>query len=111
MGEVWWPNSPEPVRRQVALKLIKEGIGTKEIIARFEAERQALALMSHPNIARILDAGSTREGQPFFVMELVTGQPLTTYCDENKLSIDDRLQLFMTSVPGPACPSKRDHPS
>ncbi|HMP78577.1 MAG TPA: serine/threonine-protein kinase [Pirellulaceae bacterium] len=100
MGEVWVAEQSEPVRRQVALKLIKEGIGTKEIIARFEAERQALALMSHPNIARILDAGSTREGQPFFVMELVTGQPLTTYCDENKLSIDDRLQLFMDVCSG-----------
>ncbi len=94
MGEVWVAEQSMPVKRRVALKLIKDGVGSKEIIARFEAERQALALMNHPNIARILDAGTTAEGQPFFVMELVAGKPLTTWCDENQLSVDDRLKLF-----------------
>lgn len=94
MGEVWVADQAEPVKRRVAIKLIKEGIGSKEIIARFDAERQALALMNHPNISRILDAGTTPEGQPFFAMELVQGQPLTTFCDENRLSIDERLKLF-----------------
>jgi len=94
MGEVWVAEQAEPVKRRVALKLIKGGVGSKEIIARFEAERQALALMNHPNIARILDAGTTPDGQPYFAMELVQGKPLTTYCDENRLSIDERLELF-----------------
>lgn len=84
----------EPVKRRVALKVIKDWGSSKEILARFEAERQALAMMNHPNIARILDAGTTPDGQPFFAMELVQGQPLTEYCDENRLSIDDRLTLF-----------------
>jgi serine/threonine protein kinase/Tfp pilus assembly protein PilF len=95
MGEVWVAEQSEPVKRRVALKLIKGGLGSRESIARFEAERQALALMNHPNIARILDAGTTAEGQPYFVMELVAGQPLTQYCDENRLSIDQRLKLFL----------------
>jgi serine/threonine protein kinase len=85
----------EPVRRRVALKLIRgNATGSREVIARFEAERQALALMNHPNIARILDAGATVDGHPFFVMELVTGKSLTQYCDHHKLSIEDRLRLF-----------------
>lgn len=100
MGEVWVAEQSEPVRRRVALKLIKGGVGSKEIIARFEAERQALALMNHPNIARILDAGTTPDGQPYFVMELVAGKPLTQYCDENKLSIDQRLKLFIDVCAG-----------
>jgi serine/threonine protein kinase/tetratricopeptide (TPR) repeat protein len=94
MGEVWMAEQSEPVKRRVALKVIKAGIGSKEILARFEAERQALALMNHPNIARILDAGTTPEGQPYFAMELVNGKPLTTYCDDNRLSVDERLHLF-----------------
>ncbi len=100
MGEVWVAEQSAPVKRRVALKLIKEGFGSKEVIARFEAERQALALMNHPNIARILDAGTTDQGQPYFVMELVSGKPLTTYCDENRLSIDQRLKLFMQACSG-----------
>ncbi len=100
MGDVWVAEQSQPVKRRVALKLIKEGIGSKEVIARFDAERQALAMMNHPNIARILDAGTTAQGQPFFVMELVAGQPLTTYCDENRLSIDQRLRLFMDVCSG-----------
>lgn len=95
MGEVWKAEQLEPVKRQVAVKVIKAGFGSKEILARFEAERQALAMMDHPNIARILDAGTTSAGQPFFAMELVQGMPLTAYCDEKKLSINERLQLFI----------------
>jgi serine/threonine protein kinase len=95
MGEVWMAEQKEPVRRRVALKLIRgNATGSREVIARFEAERQALALMNHPNIARILDAGATVDGHPFFVMELVTGKSLTQYCDHHKLSIEDRLRLF-----------------
>ena len=85
----------EPVRRKVALKIIKLGMDTKQIIARFEAERQALALMDHANIARVLDAGATGAGRPYFVMELVPGITITEYCDKNKLSIPERLELFL----------------
>src|SRR5438094_4036630 len=85
----------EPVRRRVALKVIKLGMDTKSVIARFEAERQALALMDHPNIARVLDAGATETGRPYFVMELVRGIKITEYCDQNKLSTDERLTLFV----------------
>jgi eukaryotic-like serine/threonine-protein kinase len=94
MGTVWLAEQSEPVKRRVALKLIKSGVGSKEILARFEGERQALALMNHPNIARILDAGTTDDGQPYFVMELVVGTPLTRYCDDNRIGIDERLSLF-----------------
>jgi len=93
-GVVWMAEQEEPVRRRVALKIIKLGMDTKAVIARFEAERQALALMEHPNIARILDAGATDTGRPFFVMELVRGVPITQYCDENNLSTPARLVLF-----------------
>jgi serine/threonine protein kinase len=95
MGEVWMAEQKEPVKRRVALKLIKTGLDNKQVIARFEAERQALAMMDHPNIARVLDAGTTPQGQPFFVMELVQGIPFNSYCDQNKLSIDQRLRLFI----------------
>jgi WD40 repeat protein len=94
MGTVWMAQQQEPVKRLVALKVIKAGMDSRRVLARFEAERQALALMSHPNIARILDAGTTERGQPFFVMELVKGVPLTRYCDERQLSVADRLQIF-----------------
>ncbi len=94
MGEVWLAEQSLPVKRRVALKLIKAEIGSKEVTARFDAERQALALMNHPNIASILDVGTTEDGQPFFVMELVQGQPLTTYCDQNRLELNERLRLF-----------------
>jgi len=93
-GVVWMAEQEEPVRRRVALKIIKLGMDTKAVIARFEAERQALALMDHPNIARILDAGATDTGRPFFVMELVRGVPITQYCDENNLPTPARLALF-----------------
>src|ERR1022692_4982963 len=86
-GVVYMAEQEEPVRRRVALKVIKLGMDTKSVIARFEAERQALALMDHPNIARVLDAGATDTGRPYFVMELVRGIKITDYCDQNNLSI------------------------
>jgi serine/threonine protein kinase len=81
------------MHRKVALKLIKPGMDTREVIARFEAERQALALMDHPNIARVLDAGTTDSGRPYFVMELVKGVPITDYCDQNQLTPAERLPV------------------
>jgi serine/threonine protein kinase len=95
MGAVWLADQTEPVKRRVALKLIKAGTDSKPIIARFEAERQALALMDHPSIAKILDGGTTESGQPYFVMELVAGIPITQYCDKHRLSLPERLDLFM----------------
>jgi serine/threonine protein kinase/tetratricopeptide (TPR) repeat protein len=94
MGVVYMAEQTRPVRRKVALKIIKPGMDTRQVIARFEAERQALALMDHPNIARVLDAGTTESGRPYFVMELVKGIPITEYCDRNRLAIEDRLALF-----------------
>src|SRR5712671_6318111 len=94
-GVVYMAEQEEPVRRRVALKVIKLGMDTRQVVARFDAERQALALMDHPNIARILDAGTTETGRPYFVMELVRGIKITDFCDENKLSIADRLKLFI----------------
>src|SRR5262249_57855897 len=95
MGEVWVTKQTEPVQRKVALKLVKAGMDSKSVLARFENERQALALMDHPNIAKVLDGGLTAEGRPFFVMELVNGQPLTKFCDEAKLTPRERLELFV----------------
>lgn len=94
-GVVYMAEQTEPVLRRVALKIIKLGMDTKQVIARFEAERQALALMDHPNIAKVLDAGSTAAGRPYFVMELVKGIPITRYCDDQKLTTEERLRLFM----------------
>jgi serine/threonine protein kinase len=94
-GVVYMAEQEEPVRRRVALKVIKLGMDTKQVIARFEAERQALALMDHPNIAKVLDGGATDAGRPYFVMELVRGVKITEYCDEAKLSTRDRLDLFI----------------
>jgi serine/threonine protein kinase len=94
-GVVYMAEQEEPVRRRVALKVIKLGMDTKQVIARFEAERQALALMDHPNIAKVLDAGATETGRPFFVMELVRGVKITEYCDQNNLSTAERLKLFI----------------
>ena len=85
----------EPVRRRVAVKVIKLGMDTKNVIARFEAERQALAMMEHPNIARVLDAGATETGRPYFVMELVRGVRITEFCDQRNLDIRQRLDLFV----------------
>ncbi|XZE35683.1 serine/threonine protein kinase [Pirellulaceae bacterium SH501] len=95
MGIVYVAEQVEPVRRMVALKVIKPGMDSKQVIARFEAERQALALMDHPNIAKVLDAGTTNQGLPFFVMELVRGLPITEYCDQAQLSTRERLVLFI----------------
>jgi eukaryotic-like serine/threonine-protein kinase len=96
MGEVWVAKQTEPVKRKVALKLIKTGMDSRAVLTRFEQERQALAMMDHPNIARVLDGGLTPTGQPFFVMELVNGLPLTKFCDEARLGIRERLELFAT---------------
>ena len=95
MGVVYSARQDEPVRRDVALKIIKPGMDTKEVVARFEAERQALAVMDHPNIARVFDGGATESGRPYFVMELVRGVPITTYCDMHRLPVRDRLELFI----------------
>jgi eukaryotic-like serine/threonine-protein kinase len=95
MGAVWMAEQTEPVRRRVALKLIKQGMDSGQVLARFEAERQALALMDHPHIAKVLDAGATAAGRPYFVMELVKGIPLTKFCDDQRLSIRERLELFV----------------
>ena len=95
MGVVYMAEQREPVRRKVALKIIKPGMDTREVIARFEAERQALAMMDHPNIARILDGGATESGRPYFVMELVQGLPITDYCDQANLTTRERLELFV----------------
>ena len=96
MGVVYVAEQIEPVQRKVALKIIKAGMDTKEVIARFEAERQALAFMEHPNIARVLDAGATESGRSYFVMELVRGIPITEYCDQVKATPRERLELFKT---------------
>lgn len=94
-GTVWMAEQTEPVRRRVALKIIKLGMDTRQVVARFEAERQALALMDHPNIARVLDAGATEAGRPFFVMELVRGVSITECCDARQLNTHERLELFI----------------
>ena len=94
MGTVFMAEQVEPVRRRVALKIVKPGLDTKEVIGRFESERQSLALMNHPNIAQVLDGGTTAQGRPFFVMELVKGITITDYCNEQRLTTRDRLQLF-----------------
>src|SRR5438270_4187619 len=94
MGEVWVADQAEPVQRRVAIKVVRPGLDSDRMLARFDQERQALALMDHPNIARVLDAG-VADGRPYFVMELIKGVPITQYCDEAKLSPRQRLQLFI----------------
>ena len=94
-GIVYMAEQTEPIRRRVALKIIKLGMDTRQVVARFEAERQALALMDHPNIAKVLDAGATETGRPYFVMELVRGIRITDYCDQHNLSTRERLDLFI----------------
>jgi serine/threonine protein kinase/tetratricopeptide (TPR) repeat protein len=100
MGEVWLAEQRQPVRRRVAIKLIKAGMDTREVVARFESERQALALMDHPAIAKVFDAGSTPQGRPYFVMEYVPGMPITDYCDKHKLTLRQRLELFVAVCDG-----------
>jgi serine/threonine protein kinase len=94
-GTVFMAEQQAPLRRMVALKILKPGMDTRQVIARFEAERQALALMDHPNIAQVLDAGATDTGRPYFVMEMVKGVPITEFCDRNQLAIEARLKLFV----------------
>jgi len=100
MGEVWLAEQSKPVQRRVALKLIKAGMDTREVVARFESERQALALMNHPAIAKVFDAGSTPEGRPYFVMEYVAGIPITAYCDKHRMTTRQRMELFMQVCEG-----------
>lgn len=100
MGEVWLAEQKEPVHRRVALKLVRAGMNTREVIARFASERQALALMDHPAIAKVFDAGFAADGAPYFVMEYVAGLAITTYCDDHRLSIRERLALFMRVCDG-----------
>jgi eukaryotic-like serine/threonine-protein kinase len=94
-GVVYMAEQEEPVKRRVALKVIKLGMDTKSVIARFEAERQALAMMDHPNIAKVLDGGATETGRPYFVMELVRGIKITEFCDQHRLPTRERLALFI----------------
>ena len=94
MGEVWVAEQHEPIRRRVALKLIKAGMDTRQVIARFESERKALAMMDHPAIAKVFEAGETSDGRPFFVMEYVQGIPVTAHCEKSRLKTQERLDLF-----------------
>lgn len=95
MGQVWLAEQTSPVKRQVALKLIKGGMFDDSALQRFQSERQSLAMMDHPSIAKVFDAGTTLDGQPYFVMEYVPGVPITDYCDKKKLKIPERLELFI----------------
>src|SRR5580692_539460 len=95
MGVVYQALELRPIRRDVALKVIKPGMDSRQVIARFETERQALAMMDHPNIARVFGAGTTATGHPYFVMELVNGAPITRYCAEKALSVRERIELFI----------------
>jgi eukaryotic-like serine/threonine-protein kinase len=100
MGEIWRAEQSEPFHRTVALKLIKPGMDTRAVVARFDSERQALALMEHTNIAKVFDAGATPEGRPYFVMEYVPGLAITDYCDKHRLTIKERLELFIKVCEG-----------
>ena len=111
MGVVYMAEQEQPVRRRVALKIIKPGMDSAQVIARFEAERQALALMDHPNIAKVLDAGATETGRPYFVMELVHGVPITEYCDQDQLTPTRAARAVRPGLPGdPARAPEGDHP-
>src|SRR5262249_17373559 len=105
MGAVYMAAQTRPVKRLVALKLIKAGLDSRQVLARFEAERQALALMDHPHIAKVLDAGATEQGRPYFVMELVKGNPITQFCDERRLSPRERREPAI-----PACQAVQPAP-
>ncbi len=94
MGSVYKAEQRQPIRRVVAVKVVKLGMDTREVVARFESERQALALMDHPNVAKVLDAGATDTGRPYFVMEYVKGEPITAFADRHKLTVRQRLELF-----------------
>jgi serine/threonine protein kinase len=107
MGQVWLAEQKQPVQRRVALKLIKVGMDTREVVARFESERQSLALMDHPAIAKVFDAGSTPEGRPYFVMEYVAGLPINDYCDRHRLSMRQRMELFIQVSTGCSMRTRR----
>jgi eukaryotic-like serine/threonine-protein kinase len=107
MGAVWLARQTAPVKRKVAIKLIKPGMDSAQVVKRFEAERQALAVMDHPNIAKVFDGGLTPEGRPFFVMEWVKGVPITEYCDDNKLTPRERLELSSRSARRSNTPTKK----
>ncbi len=110
MGIVYLARQEQPVRRKLAIKIIKPGMDSRQVIARFEAERQALAMMEHPNIAKVLDAGTTDNGLPYFVMELVRGIPITEYCDRAKMSIHERLDTISIRMRcTAACTQQRHH--
>src|SRR5207302_4997637 len=94
-GVVFMAEQTVPVRRKVALKVLKPGMDTRQVVARFEAERQALAIMDHPHIAKVFDGGATASGRPYFVMEWVKGAPITEFCDQNQLTPRQRLELFL----------------
>ncbi len=112
MGEVWVAKQSEPVKRKVALKLIKAGMDSRAVVQRFEQERQALALMDHPNIAKVLDGGITADRRPFFVMELVNGLPLTKFCDEAKLGNQGTARAVCSHLSSrAACTPERDRTS
>ena len=111
MGVVYMAEQTEPVERRVALKIIKPGMDTRQVIARFEAERQALAMMDHPNIAKVLDAGTTDTGRPYFVMELVKGMPVTQYCDEQHLTPPRTPRTVPAHLPGRAARAPEGHHS
>ncbi len=100
MGVVYLAEQQRPIKRQVAVKLVKPGMDSRRVIARFEAERQALALLDHPNIAHVFDAGTTETGRPYFVMEYVRGMSITRYCDEHRLDVEQRLKLFQEVCEG-----------
>ena len=95
MGKVYLADQQEPVRRRVALKIVKLGMDTMQVVARFRSEQQTLAMLDHPSIAHVFDAGTTDSGRPYFVMEYVEGMPITEYCDEHRLSLEERLELFL----------------
>src|SRR5262245_45322563 len=107
MGTVWVAQQTEPVKREVAVKLIKPGMDSRQVLARFEQERQALALMDHPHIAKVHDAGTAPDGRPFFAMELVRGVPITRYCDEHRLTPRQRLELFVPSARPSSTPTRK----
>ena len=112
MGVVYLAEQAAPMRRRVALKIIKLGMDTRQVVARFEAERQALALMDHPNIASVFDAGATDDGRPYFVMEYVHGVPITEFCDRHQLSTRAAARAVQPGLRrGAACASERRHPS
>ena len=107
MGEVWLAEQKQPVRRRVAVKLIKAGMDTREVVTRFESERQALALMDHPAIAKVFDAGSTPQGRPYFVMEYVTGIPITDYCDVTNSVSGSAWSCSFVSARGYSTPTRK----